>query len=517
MNHAPHTPPIAAGDTGDAGVRRALVLAGGGMRVAYQAGAVKALFDEGLRFSHADGTSGGTMNLAALLSGLAPDELCARWRSLPVTGFAALRPLPEYLRGTRMSAVGSADGLVEKVYPALGISIERIRAATGIDAAFNVCRFDDKTVVPLPQAQLDIQRLVAGVSLPIFMPAVQADGQTWTDAVWIKDANLLACVERGARELWLVWCIGNTPLYRDGAFNQYVHMIEMSALGALHGELAGIADINRRIAAGEAVFGHREPIAVHIIKPEVPLPLDPDFFLGRIDAATLIDMGYRDARRTLRSGTPAALAPSATAMREPGVGVGYRLAMAGGFQLGATDPQAGERGGAATPLTLHATVHIDDLAAFIADPRHPAGLTGRIDFGPLGLVALPAESGCFGLFGAGDRADQAAGASIAYELRFVHAGRSWCLVGKKQLRTGGPWRLWRDLGTLHTTLHQGVDASGEVVGAGVLQLDVADLLRLLRSLHASNAASARAGFGAVWRFVKFFTSWAGRRGRPRGA
>jgi hypothetical protein len=57
------------------------------------------------------------------------------------------------------------------------------------------------------------------------MPAVVADGRTWTDAVWIKDANLLSCVERGARELWLVWCIGDTPVYRDGAFNQYVHMI----------------------------------------------------------------------------------------------------------------------------------------------------------------------------------------------------------------------------------------------------------------------------------------------------
>ncbi|ACB34138.1 Patatin [Leptothrix cholodnii SP-6] len=497
---ASHTPPIAARD---AGVRRALVLAGGGMRVAYQAGAVKALFDEGLRFSHADGTSGGTINLAALLSGLTPDELCARWRSLPVTGFAALRPLPEYLRGTRMSAVGSADGLIEKVYPALGISIERIRAATGIDAAFNVCRFDDKTVVPLPQAQLDIARLVAGVSLPIFMPAVQADGQTWTDAVWIKDANLLACVERGARELWLVWCIGNTPVYRDGAFNQYVHMIEMSALGALHGELASIADINRRIAAGETVFGHREPIAVHIIRPEVALPLDPDFFLGRIDAATLIDMGYRDARRTLRAGAPAALEPGATAMREPGVGVGWRLAMAGGFQLGTT-----------APLTLHATVHIEDLAAFITDPRHPAGLTGRIDFAPLGLVALPAESGRFGLVGPGGGADPA---HIAYELGFVHAGQSYCLIGKKRFRTGGPWRLRADLTTLHTTLHKGVDASGAVVGTGVLHLGVADLLRLLRSLHASNAPSARTGFAAVWRFVKFFTCWVSRRGRPRGA
>ena len=43
--------------------RRALILPGGGMRVAYQAGAVKALYDSGLRFSFADGASGGTARI----------------------------------------------------------------------------------------------------------------------------------------------------------------------------------------------------------------------------------------------------------------------------------------------------------------------------------------------------------------------------------------------------------------------------------------------------------------------
>jgi len=498
MNSA-HQPPVAAGD---ATARRALVLAGGGMRVAYQAGAVKALFDDGLRFSHADGASGGTINLAALLSGISPDELCARWRALPVKGFAALRPVPEYLHVANMSALGSADGLVKNVYPALGVSIDRIRAATGIDASFNVCRFDDKTVVPLPQARLDMQRLVAAASLPIFMPAVRADGQTWTDAVWIKDANLLSCVERGARELWLVWCIGNTSVYRSGVFNQYVHMIEMSALGALHAELAAIADINRRVSAGEVVLGHREPIVVHLIKPEVPLPLDPDFFLGRIDAATLIDMGYRDARRALRSRAPAPLDPVATAMREPGVGVGFRETMAGAFKLGATDPRAGERSGSGSPLAMHATIHIEDIAAFVADPQHLAGLTGHIDFAPFGH-ALPSESGVFGLFSpSGDPALT----YMVYELGFRHAGADYYLAGKKHVRLGGPWRLWGETTTLYTTLHKGRDAGGDIVGAGILRLGVVDLLKLLRTVHASNAPTARAAAGAVWRFFKFFTS-----------
>jgi len=45
----------------------------------------------------------------------------------------------------------------------------------------------------------------------------------------------------------VVWCIGNTGEYRTGVFNQYVHMIELSANGALFEEFDRIQEINARI------------------------------------------------------------------------------------------------------------------------------------------------------------------------------------------------------------------------------------------------------------------------------
>jgi len=79
--------PFLAPLPGDTGPRRSLILAGGGMRVAYQAGVLRALDEEGLRFFHGDGTSGGTINLAMLLSGLSAQEMCDRWRVLNVKDF----------------------------------------------------------------------------------------------------------------------------------------------------------------------------------------------------------------------------------------------------------------------------------------------------------------------------------------------------------------------------------------------------------------------------------------------
>ena len=73
--------------------KRSLVLAGGGMRVAWQAGVVKALTEEGLEFQHVDGTSGGILTAGMMLSGVSPDEMCTRWSGVDVKDFGSALPL----------------------------------------------------------------------------------------------------------------------------------------------------------------------------------------------------------------------------------------------------------------------------------------------------------------------------------------------------------------------------------------------------------------------------------------
>ena len=137
---------------------------------------------------------------------------------------------------------------------------------------FNVCNYTRKTNVAIPHERVDVDYLVAGTSLPLFLPPVRKGDELYVDSVWIQDANLMEAVRRGADELWLVWCIGNTGEYRTGAFNQYVHMIELSANGALFAEFERIREINERIARGDAPYGQRQPIRLHVIKPETRCP-----------------------------------------------------------------------------------------------------------------------------------------------------------------------------------------------------------------------------------------------------
>lgn len=482
--------------------RRALILPGGGMRVAYQAGALKALHDHGLRFSFADGASGGTMNLAALLSGVTPDDLCRRWRTLEVKGFVSPRPLAAYLRFPAMGAFGDFDGIRGRVFPHLGIDLDRLRRAQSVRATFNVCDFDDKVVVSIPQSEMSIELLLAGISLPLVTPAVSYRGRTYTDAVWIRDSNLMETVRAGANEIWVVWCIGNTPEFKNGLIEQYVHMIEMSALGALHDELNEIAALNAGIARGERPYGHDRPIVVHIVKPTCPIPLDTDFMAGRIDGSTLVDCGHRDAAGYLRTMTPdgVALTPASTKMTPSGQGLSFREAMTGRLTFGATDPVAGAEDVAAIPFVLRATIDIRDVQKFVSDPMHAAELTGHI-YAPRAGFVLPCTSGAFRLFSPGPDADAT---EMVYEMGYMRDGRPYYFRGRKTVRIGPPWRGWRDTTTLHVTLHE-IEADGPVIAAGTLRLDVFDLFALLGTLHAVNCEGWPARSRAVLGFASFFT------------
>jgi predicted acylesterase/phospholipase RssA len=486
------------------GPKRSLILAGGGMRVAYQAGVIRALIESGLCFAHADGTSGGTINLAMLFSGLSPDEMCRRWRTLDVKDFASLVPLHKYLNAFDMMAMGDADGIVGKVFPHLGVDVARVNTATGMSGTFNVCNYTRKTNEAVPHDIVDLDLLVAGISLPALMPPVERNGTLYVDSVWIKDANLLEAVARGSEELWLVWCIGNTPSYGRGLLNQYVHMIELSANGGLFAEFDRIKDTNARITRGEQVDGRTRPVVLHVIKPQYPLPLDPDYYFGRIDGATLIALGYRDAHRYLTSMRPEGIPfePEATSMTDTPTGISFRETMSGPFALGATDPKDGAAKGeqVGTTLTMNASVLIRDLKAFVTDHEHPGELVGDITFPPLG-EHLPATTGKFNLFSPSDDPNMR---WMVYELAFERDGINYYLAGKKEVRDDPGLDLWADTTTLLTRLHKGTDASGPVVGAGVLRLGAVDLMKLLSTVTTPGADSISERAAAIGTFGKFF-------------
>jgi hypothetical protein len=488
------------------------------MRLSYHAGAIQALLESGLTFSHIDSTSGGSINLAMLLSGLTPTEMCDRWRTLNLLESVSLMPLDSYIKTRDMVALGSADGLRNKSLPHLGIDIEKIRAARGVEATFNVCNYTTKTNEVIPHTEIDVDMLIAGMSLPMVMPPVPKGDELFIDSAFIRDANLMEAIKRGADELWVVWGLGNTNQYRGGILNLYIQMLEMSAHGALHEDFERLEEINERIRGGETVYGRTSPIVLHFIKPEYPLPLDPELYLGRTDAATLIDTGYSDAKKYLDDmrETGVAATPQTTRMFDPAPGITFRESMSGGFSLGATDVRTGEAEGdaAGTPLSLHLTVTIRDLATFIDGAEHHGQLTGRMSFSSLG-TDISAKHGTFKISSSGSDQDLKL---IEYELGFERDGHDYFLTCRKEIHDDPGIDLLKDLTTLFVSLHDGPDVDSPVIGRGILHVSPTDLLKLSTVVSATSVDSIGERAILIARFGRFFMGelWETRSISSRG-
>jgi len=186
--------------------------------------------------------------------------------------------------------------------------------------------------------------------------------------------------------------------------------------------------------------------------------------------------------------------------------------MAGTLTLGVTDPERGAGAGGAA-MRMRATILIPDVRAFVADASHPGEISGFVDFAPWG-TGIRAHGGKFQLFV--PSADPELKRMI-YELAFEHNGKPYYLAGWKDVRSGPVTRMWRDTSTLFTQLHEGADASGPVIGAGILRLGFADFVRLLCTFRSPGASSWLHGLTAIAIFVRFFLGelWASYGPRPR--
>jgi hypothetical protein len=69
--------------------------------------------------------------------------------------------------------LGDADGIIDKVFPHLGIELAKLNQSQESEATFNVCNFSTKQNISISHKDVTLKHLVAGISLPIFMPSIK--------------------------------------------------------------------------------------------------------------------------------------------------------------------------------------------------------------------------------------------------------------------------------------------------------------------------------------------------------
>jgi predicted acylesterase/phospholipase RssA len=287
--------------------RRSLIMAGGGVKVAFQAGVLQVWLDEaGLTFDHADGASGGVFNLAMYCQGMTGKEMADNWRRFRPLASVSVN-WSEIIKLFWAQSLLTYNGFRAKVLRSLwALDWDVIRATSRV-ATFNLYDFSTQETVVLTADQMDEDRLISAVSLPMWFPAVQIDGDNYIDAVFATDANLDEAIRRGADELWIIWTVSVLGRWRSGFVSEYFQIIEASANSSLRDPLRRIAENNAAVARGES-GGFGRHIEVKMLQAEVPIHYLLNFTRRRM--AKGVDLGVQVGRRwCAEQGIPLRVAP----------------------------------------------------------------------------------------------------------------------------------------------------------------------------------------------------------------
>lgn len=483
--------------------RRSLILAGGGIKVAFQAGVLQVWLDEaGLTFDHADGASGGVFNLAMYCQGMSGVEIADNWRKLsPRVGVDF--NWEQYAKLLYADAMFTLDRYRENVFPEWGLDWERIRASEA-EATFNVYNFSRHELEVLTPGEMSEDYLVACVSLPMWFPPVVIGGDVYIDPVFVTDANLEEAIRRGADELWVIWTVSERGEWNDGFIANYFQIIETSANAHFKRIVRRIEENNAAIARGEAgEFGR--PIGLEILKAEVPLHYLINLSSDRLKQA--VNRGVQAARRwCVERGIPL----DTTVERRPekdSTRLSFTEEMKGYITLGEVDHDAGFRKGrrSGTLAMFRLTIEVDGVGRFVADPAREAAAKGYVRCEALG-GELPVESGVFNLFvDEGDPSRK----RMLYRLFFRDGeGSPLTWSGFKVVEDDPGSDLWEDTTTLFTRILQGhvgpEDEEGaQVVASGIVRIHLLDFLRQLTTFRAEGPGPAERA-SAIARFGRLF-------------
>jgi predicted acylesterase/phospholipase RssA len=482
--------------------KRSLILAGGGIKVAFQAGVLQVWLDEaGLTFDHADGASGGTFNLAMYCQGMSGAEIADNWRNLsPYLGVDF--NLAEYRKLFYAESLFTLDRYRKNVFPGWGLDWDRIRASEQ-DATFNVYNFSKHDLEVLTPDRMSEDYLAACVSLPMWFPPVIINGDTYIDAVYLTDANLEEAIRRGADELWVIWTVSERGEWNDGFVANYFQIIETSANGHFKRSLRRIEENNAAIAEGrDGGFGRH--IKVKILKAEVPLHYLVNLSSDRLKEA--VNRGVEAARRwCVEQGIP--LSGRNGPRPDDPTKLRFTEEMKGYVTLDETDHDAGFREGrkSGTFLMFHLTIEVDGVENFVSDPEREATAKGYVRCEALG-GKLPVERGVFNLF---VYEEDPSRRRMLYRLFFRDGdGRPLTLSGFKVVEDDPGSDLWTDTTTLFTRILRGHvkpedEPQAQIVASGIINIHLLDFLKQLTTFRTEGPTPAEKA-SALTRFGKLF-------------
>lgn len=161
----------------------------------------------------------------------------------------------------------------------------------------------------------------------------------------------------------------------------------------------------------------------------------------------------------------------------------------------------GKADGSKCELTV--TIATDDLDRMLSQPDHRASLSGTLTMPELSPQPLTIIDGTFNLTIA--HPEQVEQRAMRYRLSLRSAeGKRYWFDGFKDMLHQPLLDVWWATTALHSTIHEGQDASGPVLARGILDLDGDDFMTLMKTAKVTGCVDEAARQLALKRFAEVF-------------
>lgn len=278
---------------------RALVLSGGGVKGAYQIGALKHLINErGLKYDIVCGVSVGALNVS-FLSMFKDDKegftgLLKFWESLDSTKiykrwfpFGKLHALWE-------KSLYNSQPLIDLMHSS--IDMNRVRSS-GKKVAVGAVSLDTGNYrLFTEQDDCFIDGVLASSSFPGGLKPISIDNQLWTDGGVKHITPLKAAISLGADEVDMILCspVTTTSKYDDSSktISLALRTVDLMTDQIIEADIQ-IANMYNQLVSSGACQDKRV-VNIHDIRPDFDL-IDDSLRFDNVEINRMIDIGYKDA------------------------------------------------------------------------------------------------------------------------------------------------------------------------------------------------------------------------------
>lgn len=286
-------------------IKRALVMPGGGGRGAYQVGVAKALYESGLKFDMAFGTSIGAINAAFLAQGELKrlEDMWCNLRPWDIFKLPSAQQLGRMVLGRKLGMLdtGPLEEILRREADLRRIkqSEMKVRVVTT-----DLCSLETRMVnledVSTTGELVDL--LMATSAVPIAFPPRQLQGHgLWVDGGLVKNTPLRAAIDSGADEIFMVLLHPETVnICPSNMWQLIARCLDVVLDASARKELELAQLYNRLIAEGAAEAAGMRAVRLEVIQPNKPV----DINLLEIDperSRNLIRQGYDDAKLHLKN------------------------------------------------------------------------------------------------------------------------------------------------------------------------------------------------------------------------